>query len=297
MSKLTFFLLFFCFTVAQAQYKKPYFNTLNVASGLPEANVSASLQDKYGYIWMGTQNGLVRYDGYKIKPYSMPNNDGHDLVTVLVYYLFEDGQGKLWVYVKSEGFYYFDRATDVFVKQRWKDAATDSVARTLENIFYWTVDKQSQVYWIGVQPLGQITFKLFYFNALQNTLEEYSSGRKGKNYIPSHQIIDIRKDANGKIWVVADSLLSYFDQRTKLFKPWFVLPENPNGNLFETFESDPVDADILWMNTYDTALGYNQQQATKVMKLIRFNTKTKQNKQSKQSRQIRNKPNCKGLKL
>ena len=244
MNKLIFFFLFFCYTVAQAQYKKPFFNTLNVASGLPEAYVISSLQDKYGYIWMGTQNGLIRYDGYKIKPYSMPDNDGVDLVNVSVGYLYEDRQGKFWVRVRSEGFFYFDRARDAFVKQRWKDAATDSVARASNSIFYWTEDKQSQMYWIGVQQSGNVPFRLLYFDALQNTLEEFSSGRKGKNYIPSHQTIDIKKDANGKIWVVADSLLSYYDPRTKSFKPWFVLPENPKRNLFEAFQPDPIDADI-----------------------------------------------------
>ena len=61
------FLLGYCCT-AHAQFKKPYFNTLDVKSGLPEANIQSTLEDKNGYLWMGTQNGLVRYDGYQFKP-------------------------------------------------------------------------------------------------------------------------------------------------------------------------------------------------------------------------------------
>lgn len=275
MKKILFTILIFACVTADAQYKKPYFNTLNVASGLPDGNVDASLVDKFGYIWMGTQNGLIRYNGYKIKPYPMTDRDGNEIIICSVLNLYEDSEGKLWANIKNEGLYYLDRTRDLFIKQRWKDGATDSVFNQTTNIFYWNKDKKPQAYWIGVQSAGKIRNKLLYFNSIQNTLEEFSADKKGKNYIRSNYTIDVRKDALGKTWLVTDSLLSYFDDKSKSFKPWFVLPENPNGNLFESFQPDPVDADILWMNTYNLDYSGSQQEIPYDMKVIQLNTKTK----------------------
>jgi ligand-binding sensor domain-containing protein len=76
MKKLLITLLVFSFLSAKAQYQKPFFNTLSIRSGLPEAWVVSTLEDKNGYIWMGTQNGLVRYDGYQLKPYPITGDGG-----------------------------------------------------------------------------------------------------------------------------------------------------------------------------------------------------------------------------
>ncbi|MEO6870541.1 MAG: two-component regulator propeller domain-containing protein [Ginsengibacter sp.] len=278
MRKVIIALLLFHCTASQAQYKKTFFNTLNVATGLPEADVQASLQDKYGYMWLGTQNGLVRYDGYNLKRYPMHDADGQEIVAASVNWLFEDREGKLWINVWTKGFYYLDRTRDVFVKQKWNDPAKDLLTKNGMIFFYATEDKQPQVYWIGMEQLGKIPFKLLYFDALHHTMEEFSAGVSGKNYIPAIQTIDIRNDAAGKIWVIADSLLSYFDPASKSFKPYFVLPENPKENIFESFQPDPVDPDILWMNTHDRAFGRKQELVPYPKRVIQFNTKTKKYK-------------------
>ena len=63
MKKIIFIALAFCTTGLNAQFKRPFFNTISIENGLPEGFVQSSLQDKLGYLWFGTQNGLVRYDG------------------------------------------------------------------------------------------------------------------------------------------------------------------------------------------------------------------------------------------
>ncbi len=276
MRKLLITLLIFCGVVAQGQPKKPYFNTLNVANGLPEAFVQNSLQDRYGYLWFGTQNGLVRYDGYRLKPYPFPDDEGHEIVNSSARYLFEDKRGKLWVQVRGAGFYFFDRKKDVFIRNKWKKPEQDSLTIKASSVFFWADDKQSQEYWIGIQQFNDtIPFRVLYFNTVQNTLEEFSPRGKGKYYIPAKQTIDLRQDVNGKIWLVAGSLLSYFDSSSKSFKPWFEFPDNQHGDLFETFRTDPADPDILWMNTYDPDIAANPRLAPHTMKIFQFDTRTK----------------------
>ena len=46
-----------------------HFNHLFVKDGMPEGRAASIVQDKEGYMWIGTQKGLVRYDGYNTKVY------------------------------------------------------------------------------------------------------------------------------------------------------------------------------------------------------------------------------------
>ena len=57
--------------IVNAQQNQMYFEKHEVKSGLPESSVRSIVEDQQGYIWMATQNGLVRYDGYKYKVYNL----------------------------------------------------------------------------------------------------------------------------------------------------------------------------------------------------------------------------------
>src|SRR3954466_5875993 len=103
MKKIILIAFIFCTTALHAQVKRPFFNTISVENGLPEAFVIASLQDKLGYLWFGTQNGLVRYDGYNSKLYTMPDDDGKPISFASISTLFEDKQANLWVNIFHKG--------------------------------------------------------------------------------------------------------------------------------------------------------------------------------------------------
>ena len=64
--------------------------------GLPGAQVNKLLVDRFGYIWVGTINGLARFDGYEFKRfYSNPNNPA-SIHGLIVWSLFEDRKGHIW---------------------------------------------------------------------------------------------------------------------------------------------------------------------------------------------------------
>ena len=62
-------------TTAPTNWPEPNFEHLTIADGLPENSVWCMLQDHLGYMWLGTQNGLVRYDGYEMKVYQPDPDD------------------------------------------------------------------------------------------------------------------------------------------------------------------------------------------------------------------------------
>lgn len=58
------------------------------------AYVNQIFQDSQGFLWFGTQNGLIRYDGYQMQPIPMPEDcNGYDNVRTLC----EDRQGRIWI--------------------------------------------------------------------------------------------------------------------------------------------------------------------------------------------------------
>src|SRR3954468_18667110 len=104
---LTALLLHLCF--AQNNAPPLHFNHLSIKDGMPEGRVTAILQDREGYIWVATQKGLVRYDGYSLKVY---NFGIQDPMAIIVTNLLEDSKGQLWAAVVDSGLYKYDRASD-----------------------------------------------------------------------------------------------------------------------------------------------------------------------------------------
>ena len=81
-----------------AQEKKIAFEKYGVAEGLPEEFVSSMVQDEQGFMWFTTQNGLVKFDGYKMKVYkaSKNRNDSTNLQSRNLGSILKTKDSKLW---------------------------------------------------------------------------------------------------------------------------------------------------------------------------------------------------------
>lgn len=73
------------------------FEHLTTKDGLSSNSVSAVTEDKTGFIWIGTSNGLDRYDGYRFKKYFHDNQDSNSLVNNDVQRLYCDSKNRLWI--------------------------------------------------------------------------------------------------------------------------------------------------------------------------------------------------------
>lgn len=93
----------------QAPFEKP---RLTVASGLPQSYISGLAQDKAGFIWMGTFDGLARYDGYDFKIYGHRPNDPSGLAAGVIIAIFLDNNGKLWIQYQGGEVDILDTRTD-----------------------------------------------------------------------------------------------------------------------------------------------------------------------------------------
>ncbi len=80
-----------------------YFQTINTEHGLAQNTVSAFLQDRTGYLWIGTDSGLQQYDGYSFVTFAHSAEDPGSLPEGPVTALAEDGAGALWLGTPGSG--------------------------------------------------------------------------------------------------------------------------------------------------------------------------------------------------
>lgn len=89
------------------------FRYLTIEDGLPSNRVSCIFRDSKDYLWIGTDIGLCRYDGEKIKTFVSSTEDSTSLSNGNVYCIFEDTKGKLWIGT-AFGLNLFDPETESF---------------------------------------------------------------------------------------------------------------------------------------------------------------------------------------
>ena len=94
---LLFILLSYTVTFSQSNWVSLKFNHLTTKDGLASSDVSSILQDRYGYIWIATRNGLSKYDGYQFQNYYHKSNMPTSLIESDINTLFIDNKDRFWI--------------------------------------------------------------------------------------------------------------------------------------------------------------------------------------------------------
>jgi serine phosphatase RsbU (regulator of sigma subunit)/ligand-binding sensor domain-containing protein len=124
-------IIFLFLTAAGFSQNNLVFEHYSVQNGLPNPTVYEVLQDKYGFLWIGTGDGLCRYDGYDFKVYKNNPNDSTSLPSNTVLSILEDSEGDLWIggigliakYIRKTGTFVpvnFDRGSITGTLQIWE---------------------------------------------------------------------------------------------------------------------------------------------------------------------------------
>lgn len=112
-------LLLFVFNTAKAVpdiHLELEFNQLTNRDGLSNGQVNAILRDNRGYIWLGTQSGLDRYDGFRFKNFFYKNLDTHSISSNSVDEIQQDAIGNLWVHT-SVGYCIYEYDKELFERE------------------------------------------------------------------------------------------------------------------------------------------------------------------------------------
>ena len=105
--KLNFTVVCVLFTVSCVNAQEYHFTNYTVNDGLPSSETYITFQDSKGYLWVGTDRGISRFDGYAFKNYS--HKDG--LGDQTIFYIDEDKEGRIWFASLSCQLFYFENGS------------------------------------------------------------------------------------------------------------------------------------------------------------------------------------------
>lgn len=105
------------------------FDRLSYAEGLTNSHVKAIVQDKLGFIWLGTGDGLNRYDGARVRPYRHDEANPKSVSAPYISALALDKDGKLWVGTIDAGANLYDPETDEFTRYPMTEQAEKGASR------------------------------------------------------------------------------------------------------------------------------------------------------------------------
>jgi len=141
-------LLFLLFLAGSAYGQPVHFTTeyISKIKGLSSTEITGIVQDKKGIIWIGTRDGLNRYDGYTIKVYQNNPSDSTSLCDNIITTLFLDSRGDLWLGTESNGLSLYDRQKDRFTNYHYKPEDPSTLSH---NYITAIEEDQDGKIWIG----------------------------------------------------------------------------------------------------------------------------------------------------
>lgn len=218
--------LFFCPFLSFAQRPNLNFEHFGTREGLSQINVNCIIQDSRGFMWIGSRNGLNRYDGYKFITYRYDSKDEHSLSNNMITDMAEDTEGNIWV-ATSNGLNCYQRKTGIFIRYLHDVHNPNSLASGIINRLAF--DKTGRL-WIATQVAGldcyDLKTKKFIHHQHSNTL----SGT-----INDDNVRTVYTDPHGRLWVgTSTGGLNLY---------------NPDKNSFTTFPfKDPITHTIKGNN-------------------------------------------------
>ena len=220
--------------VSALQYR--YFG---VNDGLSSSNVTSITQDREGYLWVATEDGLNRFDGNSFVVYRNIPSDSTSLINNHVMKIYEDSKGRFWVATLT-GLCLYDRMTDRFIPYNLLDYDRDKGSLQFYNLLE---DSQGYI-WVCISGNGVLRI-----NADTNELLSFNTQNSG---ICSDHINVLHEDRFGNLWFGSGREgLSVYNPDNGTFRTFRYHPENKNGISSDEISSITEDKDgNVWIGTW-----------------------------------------------
>ncbi|WP_283140024.1 hybrid sensor histidine kinase/response regulator transcription factor [Bacteroides congonensis] len=223
---LTLLLCFIYYQIschAQVADEHYYFKNLSVQNGLSQNTVNTILQDKQGFMWFGTKDGLNRYDGLSFRKFKHDDRSQRSIGNNFITALYEDEKGNIWVGT-DVGLYIYYPEKDFFEHFTGLSAENTKIEHTVTAI---SGDNQGCV-WVAVESQGLFCYELEKEKLRNYTLENFS--------FLTTNVQTFAFDNSGTLWIgcYGDGLF-YSKDRLKTLHPYLSPVDNK-----ETYANDVV---------------------------------------------------------
>jgi ligand-binding sensor domain-containing protein/serine phosphatase RsbU (regulator of sigma subunit) len=209
-----------CLDLFSGQYD--FFSDVKLFSaydGISQSKITCLFQDSRGFLWIGTEDGLNRFDGYEFVTYSHQPNDTNSISNNYINAICEDKQGFLWI-ATNKGLNNLDLNTGKIAIYRHNPKNSKSVSD--DAIYNVYIDKQNTL-WVKTQRF------LEKFDPKTNSFKHFNHYHYLFNYISSNIRLPLFEDSKGRMWIGTKDGLNYFDRDLSLFDRYISLQFNKNS--------------------------------------------------------------------
>ncbi|NBB93450.1 MAG: hypothetical protein GVY32_09820 [Gammaproteobacteria bacterium] len=195
--------------VAVADDLGPVFRTIGVADGLPDSRVEAVVQDARGYIWFGTQGGLVRHEGDRLnvvgsdpeRPDPLP---GHNIMSLLA-----ASDGSVWAAVENRGAVQI--APDLTQRLHLRPRGLDDGRLPAGNIWSMAEGCDGRI-WLAFMRGG-----IAVYDPETDALESFSQHERHGLQTDGFQM-QVLVDSDCRVWLLQSGRLGFFDPQAGRFR-------------------------------------------------------------------------------
>lgn len=187
--------------------KRIQFKTISVKDGLSLNAIYSIIQDSQGFMWIGTEDGLNRYDGYNFKVFTTKPQNPVSLSHTSVNVIHEGSSGRLWVGTR-EGLNQFDRSREIFTRYHHKSNDPHSLSH---NWIKAVLEDRSGLVWVvtskGLDRLDRESGRFIHFR----------HDPKDPGSLIHNNVNCIHEDSAGVLWLATSGGLEQFDRRKSRF--------------------------------------------------------------------------------
>jgi signal transduction histidine kinase/ligand-binding sensor domain-containing protein/AraC-like DNA-binding protein len=250
-----FLLLYFTLILGvQTSGNSPFiFKHLTTREGLSNSNINSIIKDSYGFLWVATQYGLNRYDGYEFKIYTTNPGVPNSMIANNLLDLQEDGMGNIWI--GSYSYMIYNRDKDNFITDV-PDFLKRFGIHTTHN-FKVYIDKNKDI-WVLNET------QAFFFNIEKQVLKTFDLEMEPEDL----GTLELSDDGERLYGIFKASLLWSINIRTGL-QEWIEMPENIDHDVYNRVFVDYKGGLWIWSGKTDTI--YYKRSQGQEWELIKLN--------------------------
>lgn len=230
-------------TILKSEAPALRFENIGISEGMKQQSATDIIQDSKGFIWIGTQQGLHRYDGHEFKVYQPTAFDTTSLSETFILGMAEAKNGDIWVSTDNGGLNRLDQATGTFKKYRSNPNDSTSIS---SNTTIKPFEDSKGNLWVGTFDSG-----LNRMRAGQDGLFDHIVNVEGDTTsLSNNRVTFVSEDAEGFIWVGTFNGLNRINPETDEIARFNYKAENNGAKNAVLSQYIPTNGtDYFWLVT------------------------------------------------
>ena len=233
--------LLHCAAALLAQPRDIRFEQVSVEQGLSNYAVTKIVQDQQGFLWIATEDGLNKYDGYTFTVYKPDPADSNSLPSRFVQTVYVDRAGHLYVGAGYTGLRRYNPDTDKF--DHFKSAPNNPESLAGKSVYAILEDQHDEL-WISTND------GLYRYDPKRDAMTIYRHDPRNPATISSNYVLALCEDRTGTLWVGTNAGLNRFARERNTFTHYRRDPKNTTG-----LNSDHIGhiredrSGVIWIGT------------------------------------------------